>query len=97
MSRTDWHCGSCEAWAITYDAKIPMHYCQKLALGMRVPLVRKGEASKIEVVERGDFIGKESVQLDTAGRPVMAVVITRDEGQDCTVYPPVASAESELT
>jgi len=58
--------------------------------GLVVPMVRAGVKSKLEIVERGDYIGKEKVQYDGEGRPVMSVVTTRDEGTDCTVYSPVA-------
>lgn len=85
-----WHCHNCQEAARTVDDKIPYHYCGKLALGLQIPLVPKGVASKIEVVERQDYIGGEVVQFDENGRPVMSVVTTRDEGQDCAVYPATA-------
>lgn len=89
-----WSCPNCDSTAVTRDAKTPMHPCRGLA-GLMVPLVRDGVACKVEAVERGDWVGRERVQLDGAGRPVMAVVTTRDEGQDCTVYAPTATAEME--
>lgn len=71
------------------DAKTPMHPCHGLA-GLMTPLVPKGTSCKVEAVERGDYIGRELVQTDGNGRPVMAAVITRDDGQDCTVFAPTA-------
>jgi len=60
-----------------------------------VPLVPKGTDCKVEAVERGDYVGQESVQIDVNGRPMMAVVTTRDDGQDCTVYAPTARGTKE--
>lgn len=67
----------------------PMHTCRGLT-GLAVPMVPEGTAAKVEAVEREDWIGSEQVQTDAEGRPVMAVVTTRDDGQDCTVYAPCA-------
>lgn len=53
-----------------------------------IPTTTRGESTK---VERQDYIGKEAVQLDADGRPVMAIVTTRDDGQDCTIFAPCAS------
>ena len=89
-----WDCPNCESWATTVDAKTPMHRCKGLA-GLMVPLVRHGIACKVEAVERGDYVARELVQTDANGRPVMAVVTTRDDGQDCTVFPPTATAGME--
>jgi hypothetical protein len=89
-----WYCPSCPSSARTVDGKIPHHPCPGFA-GLMVPLVRQGERVKIAAVEREDYIGPELVQTDGNGRPVMAVVTTRDDGQDCTVYAPTALGTRE--
>jgi hypothetical protein len=94
MTGVAWSCPSCNASAMTYNSQTPMHRCDGL-VGLMTPLVPVGMAAKHERVERGDYIGSEVVQVDGEGRPVMAVVTTRDDGQDCTVYAPVASAGIE--
>lgn len=91
----DWYCPNCDSTARTFDSKLPHHPCRKTALGLMVPLVQKGLAAKVEAVERGDFIGSELVQTDANGRPVMSVVVTRDDGMDTTVYAPTATATRE--
>lgn len=91
MAEQHWECPNCTDVAVTYDAKIPMHNCRGLK-GFLTPLVREGVACKVEAVERGDYVGGEHVRLDGERRPVMAVVTTRDEGQDCAVYAPTAQA-----
>lgn len=86
---TLWECRSCPAAARTVDDKIPMHTC-RYGTGVMTPLVRQGTAAKIEVVERQDYVGDERVLLDHNGRPIMSVVTTRDDGQDCSVFAPTA-------
>jgi hypothetical protein len=58
--------------------------------GLTAPMVPAGTKCKIEAVEREDFVGDEVVQRDGRGRPVMALITTRDDGQDATVYAPLA-------
>ncbi len=84
-----WDCPNCNSHATTVDDTTPMHPCRGLA-GLMVPLVPVGQRCKVEAVEREDFVGQELVQTDGNGRPVMAVVTTRDDGQDCTVFAPTA-------
>lgn len=91
----EWYCPNCDSTAVTFDLKLPHHPCKKTALGLMVPLVRKGLAAKVEAVERQDFIGSELVQMDENNRPVMSVVVTRDDGQDTTVFAPTAVAERD--
>lgn len=86
----NWHCPGCWITDTTRGAPNRMHRCPK-AGGMVVPLLLEGTKAKIEVVEREDFIGSDQVATDENGRPVMAVVTTREDGQDCTVYAPTAS------
>jgi hypothetical protein len=53
-------------------------------------MVPDGTRCKVEAIERGDYIGRETVQYDGDGRPIMSVVTTRDTGQDCAVLAPLA-------
>jgi hypothetical protein len=55
------------------------------------PLIKAGVRAKVEAVEREDYIGDELVQLDANGRPIMSVITTRDDGQDCAIYAPTAT------
>lgn len=88
----NWVCAKgCPSWATTVDGTTPHHRCREMA-GLMVPLIPEGTRAKVEPVERGDYVGKELVQADGNGRPVMAVTVTRDDGQDCTVYAPAARA-----
>jgi hypothetical protein len=87
-----WECPNCDVTHVTREVKphTPFHACKGLK-GLTCPFVPAGEKAKVETVERGDYVGQEQVQTDGEGRPVMAVVTTRDDGQDCTVYAPVAT------
>lgn len=91
----NWYCKSCPAWASTVTSKIPAHLCPGLSLGLMTPLVEVGVPSKLEIVERGDFVGRELVQTDANGRPVAAVVTTYDDRQDCNVFVPTARMTKE--
>lgn len=63
--------------------------------GLTAPMVPEGVRCKVEAVEREDWVGRELVQVDGNGRPVMALVTTRDDGNDCTVYAPCAMIERD--
>ena len=65
------------------------HTCLGLN-GLTAPMIRAGIKAEIRAVEREDYIGTEDVQTDAAGRPIMAVVTERDDGQDVTVFAPTA-------
>lgn len=89
----NWACPNCDSAARTVDAKTPMHPCKGLA-GLMVPLVPEGRKAKHTAVERGDWIGKEQVQYDGNGRPMMSVVTETEDSLSTTVYSPVATMEN---
>lgn len=91
-----WECPNCDHKDATREAAphARYHACRGLG-GLSVPMVPEGTKCKIEAAEREDYIGRELVQTDGNGRPVMATVTTRDDGQDCTVYAPIASGRNE--
>lgn len=86
-----WKCPNCTATDVTHEPRphSRFHACRGLR-GLVAPMVPAGTRCKVEAVERGDWVGKELVQVDGNGRPVMAVVTTRDDGQDCAVLAPCA-------
>lgn len=88
-----WECAACDHTDVTYEAEphTRFHACRGLR-GLTAPMVPAGIRCKVEAVEREDYIGREVVQLDATGRPVMAVVVTRDDGTDRAVYAPCATA-----
>ena len=91
-----WECPNCTATDVTREAQphTRFHACRGLR-GLSAPMVPAGVPCKVEAVERGDWVGGELVQADGEGRPVMAVVTTRDDGQDCAVLAPCATATGD--
>ena len=91
--QTHWVCPNCDLTDVTrtVGAHSRMHPCPG-ARGMTVPMVPDGVRCKVELREREDYVGREVVQVDENGRPVMSVVTTRDDGTDCAVYAPCATA-----
>lgn len=90
-----WVCADeCGSHATTYDDALPHHACNARG-GLMVPLIVEGSKVKMTAVEREDYVGSELVQTNDEGRPVMATVTTRDDGEDCTIYAPTASVQTE--
>jgi len=87
-----WYCPNCPQTAVTHDAEphTRFHTCGGLR-GLTAPMVRAGVRCKVEAMDRQDYVGKDLVQTDAYGRPVMSVVTTRDDGTDCAVYAPTAT------
>lgn len=86
-----WECPNCDVTAVTREARphTEFHNCRGLA-GLCAPMVPAGTRCKVTAHEREDYVGKELVQLNRERRPIMSVITTREDGQDCTVYAPTA-------
>ena len=91
-----WVCPNCTLEQVTREVEphTRFHACAGLR-GLTAPMVPAGMRCKVEAVERGDYVGREMVQTDGDGRPVMAVLTTRDEGTDVAVLAPCATARRE--
>lgn len=92
-----WICPNCTQVSVTYEVQphTRYHSCRGL-MGLSAPFVLEGTVCKVEAVERQDYLhGAWSVTAE--GRPIMAVVTTRDDGQDAAVFAPTATQSvSEL-
>jgi len=88
-----WACPNCDLTDVTHETQphTRFHACRGLR-GLTAPMVEAGIKAKVETQEREDYIGTDLVQTDGEGRPVMAITTTRDDGQDCTVFAPCATA-----
>lgn len=90
-----WVCPNCTATAVTH--RVPRagvgaaeyHRCPGLG-GLNAPMVADGVRARVVAVEREDYVGKERVQTDASGRPVMAIRTVRDDGYDTDVLAPMA-------
>ena len=93
---THWVCPNCATESKTREAKphTRFHTCPGLH-GLTAPMVQAGTKAKVEIREREDYIASEKVTLHE-GRPVMAVVTERDNGQDVAVFAPLATASGDI-
>lgn len=90
---TRWYCPACGREDITREARphSRFHVCPQMR-GLTTPMLPAGTPAKVELREREDYVGSEAVRLDPElGRPVQSIVVTRDEGQDTTVFAPTAT------
>lgn len=89
--RRFWTCPRCLTEDVTNRSEphTQMHNCPGLG-GLTAPMVPAGTKAKHEAREREDYINGDDVPLHE-GRPVMSIVTTRDDGEDCTVYAPTAT------
>ena len=90
-----WVCPNCQLSDTTRGAFLPnrFHTCPRLK-GITAPLVPAGTSAKVEARVREDYVNGERVTTDEDGRPIMAVVTTRDDGQDTAVFAPTATMTS---
>jgi hypothetical protein len=87
-----WVCPNCTFTDVTFQAGpvSRFHSCKGMAL-MSMPMVLEGTHAKVELQEREDWVGDDMVQTDAEGKPWMAAVVTRDDGQDRAVYAATAT------
>lgn len=91
---TFWYCPACHREDATKIAAPHSHYhqCAKLK-GAWVPFVEQGVKAGIRVNRRGDYVGNDLVTVDGEGQPVMSVTTQRNDGEDCTIFAPCATAK----
>lgn len=87
-----WSCPNCNYTRVTYKSgrQAVVHTCRGLR-GLIAPLVEDGIKVKVTARERDDYLDGAVAQVDGEGRPVMAIVTTRDDGEDCRVLAPLAT------
>lgn len=90
VRETRWLCPNCTATDLTKQAgpHTRFHACPALG-GLTAPMVPEGLHCDVRVHEREDYVGTEDVQYAN-GRPVTAIEIVRDDGNDVAVYAPTA-------
>lgn len=95
-----WECPNCDVTHVTRGAKAtetPFHPCAGLR-GLNAPLVPAGLRCKVEALEREDYVGKDMVQTDDDGRPIMSIRTERWDGSnDLAVLAPCATAEVRVS
>lgn len=90
-----WTCPNCVQTDVSYEVQphTRFHACAGLR-GLTAPFVEEGTRCKVEAMEREDYVGDEIVQTNADGRPKMSVITTRDDGFDCAVLAPTATART---
>ena len=90
-----WSCPNCPATDRTFGQPNRFHHCPGLA-GLLAPLVPAGSDAKVTANVREDYVGREDVQYDNEGRPVMSVTTERADGSTDTVaFAPTAYVWSD--
>lgn len=91
-----WYCPNCTHTDVTYEVRphTRFHNCAGLK-GFSAPMIEEGIECKVEAVVREDYVGNDIVRHDGEGRPIMAVVTTRDDGNDCAVFAPTVRINVE--
>lgn len=90
---TVWECERCPKEDATREPRVHtrFHSCPAVG-GSWVPMVVRGEGSRVLLREREDYIGAEQVQM-IDGRPVMSAVTEHADGRvDAAVYAPTSTA-----
>jgi hypothetical protein len=94
-----WECPNCNFKDVTHEARphTRMHTCRGLK-GLTAPMVPEGSDVMVRANVREDYVGKEDVQYDGEGRPIMAVETIRADGSnDIAVLAPCARGGLEAT
>lgn len=93
---TRWACPSCSMTDVTREAAphTRMHSCPGMGM-LTVPMLRAGARGQHTMNDREDYVGSEQVRRTDAGRVVMSVTTEREDGSDCTVYAPTATARED--
>lgn len=89
---TKWVCPNCSMTDTTHESRphSQFHTCVGLR-GLTAPFVQAGVRCKVVAHDREDYVANEIVQTDAYGRPVMSIVTTRDDGEDCVVFAPTST------
>lgn len=89
-----WACPNCTQTDVTREPRphTRFHTCAGLR-GLTAPFLPAGTRARVEARDRDDYVGGDMVTTDGDGRPVMAVVTTRDDGEDVAVMAPCATGK----
>src|ERR1700759_3319982 len=84
-----WVCPNCTLTDVTYETQphTRFHDCPGLKM-LSAPFVEEHVKAKVEARPREDYVGTDLPQYDGDGVPIMSVVTTREDGEDCAVLAP---------
>lgn len=95
---THWACPNCDMQDVCSlkPGQTRMHTCPGLK-GLAAPLVPAGTKCKVESTTWEDYVVNDAtVRKDEEGRPVSAINVTRDDGNDVVVFPGAAAVRMEF-
>lgn len=95
---TCWECPNCDTQDVcsVKPGQSRMHDCPGLK-GLTAPMVPAGTKCKVETTAWEDYVKYDfAVRKGDDGKPVSAVNITRDDGNDVVVFPAAAVAKMEF-
>lgn len=86
-----WECPNCDLKDVTHEAQphSRMHPCPGVR-GLTAPMVPAGTKCKVVAEVREEYVGKEVLTYDEDNKPISAINVTRDEGNDVFVFAPCA-------
>lgn len=93
-----WECPNCDTKDVhnVKPGQSRLHDCPGLH-GLTAPLVPAGTRCKVEATGWEDYVrNDDAVRHDGEGRPVSAVSVTRDDGNDVIVFPAAAMVKMEF-
>lgn len=92
---TRWECGHCSYTDTTRVAEPHSRFHHCAGLGITAPMVREGSGARTVANDREDYVGKEVVQTNDNGRPVMSITTEYPDGHtDLVVLAPIATTRS---
>lgn len=90
-----WVCPNCDVTDVTPPlppGSTRYHTCQGLH-GLTAPMIREGMHVKVEAEERQDYLNGDQQATGDDGRAYMGVRVTREDGDDVTVFAGLAHVE----
>jgi hypothetical protein len=87
-----WVCPNCDVTDVTPPlppGQSRYHACSGLH-GLNAPLVPEGMRAKVEATEREDYLNGDTQATGDDGKVYMNVRVTREHGDDVTVFAPAA-------
>jgi hypothetical protein len=97
-NETHWECPNCDTKDVCSigPGQVRMHNCPGLK-GLTAPLVPAGTKCKVESTAWEDYVVNDAaVRKDDDGKPVSAINVTRDDGNDVVVFPGAAMMKMEF-
>lgn len=92
-----WECPNCDTTDTTREQQPHTRFHRCPGIGITAPMVPAGSGARVSKNVRDDYVGKEDVQYDDAGTPIMSVLTEYPDGHtDLAVLAPTVIAHTGL-